>query len=52
MAWETAVAGLEDGTGLVIDAETQILEARGFKVVLVNARHVRSVPGCKSDVSD
>ena len=30
----------------------QILEARGFDVVLVNARHVRSVPGRKSDVAD
>ena len=30
----------------------QILEARGFDVVLVNARHVRSVPGRKTDVAD
>ena len=30
----------------------QVLEARGFDVVLVNARHVRSVPGRKSDVAD
>ena len=29
-----------------------ILEARGFQVVLVNARHVKNVPGRKSDVSD
>jgi transposase len=30
----------------------QILEARGFQVFLVNANHVRNVPGRKSDVSD
>jgi hypothetical protein len=30
----------------------QILEARGLKVCLVNARYVKNVPGRKSDVSD
>src|SRR5687767_1414852 len=30
----------------------EILEARGLEVVLVNARHVKNVPGRKSDVSD
>ena len=30
----------------------QILEARGMEVCLVNARHVKNVPGRKSDVSD
>src|SRR6202049_643892 len=30
----------------------EILEARGFEVHLVNARHVKNVPGRKSDVSD
>jgi transposase len=30
----------------------QILEARGFEVVLVNARHVKNVPGRKTDVQD
>jgi transposase len=30
----------------------EILEARGFEVVLVNARDVHNVPGRKSDVSD
>ena len=30
----------------------QILETRGFEVFLVNAQHVRNVPGRKSDVSD
>ena len=29
-----------------------MLEARGFTVLLVNARHVKNVPGRKSDVSD
>ena len=30
----------------------QILEARGFEVCLVNARHVKNVPGRRTDVSD
>jgi transposase len=30
----------------------QILEAHGFEVVLVNARHVKNVPGRKTDVLD
>jgi transposase len=30
----------------------QILEARGFEVFLVNAQHVKNVPGRKTDVSD
>src|SRR2546423_5758568 len=30
----------------------QILEDRGFEVCLVNARHVKNVPGRRTDVSD
>jgi transposase len=30
----------------------QILETRGFQVFLVNAQHIKNVPGRKSDVSD
>jgi len=30
----------------------ELLEARGFKVPLVNARHVKNVSGRKSDVLD
>ena len=30
----------------------EILETRGFQVILVNARHVKNLPGRKSDVSD
>ena len=30
----------------------QILEARGLDVCLVNAQHVKNVPGRKTDVSD
>ena len=30
----------------------QILEERGFEVCLVNARHVKSVPGRRTDVPD
>ena len=41
-----------ESTGVYWIPVHQILEARGFQVVLVNARHVRSVPGRKSDVAD
>lgn len=30
----------------------EILEGRGFEVLLVNARHIKNVPGRKSDVKD
>jgi len=30
----------------------EILDARGFAVLLVNARHVKHVPGRKTDVND
>ena len=30
----------------------QILESRGIEVCLVNAQHVKNVPGRKTDVSD
>lgn len=30
----------------------EILEARGLQVILVNARHVKNLPGRKSDVAD
>ena len=30
----------------------EILEARGFQVYLVNARHIKNVPGKKTDVLD
>ncbi len=30
----------------------EILEARGFEVYLVNARHTRNLPGRKSDVQE
>jgi transposase len=41
-----------ESTGVYWIPFFQILEARGFKVLLVNARHVKNVPGRKSDVSD
>ena len=41
-----------ESTGVYWIPVFQILEARGFDVVLVNARHVRSVPWRKSDVAD
>ena len=41
-----------ESTGVYWIPVYQILEAYGFDVVLVNARHVRSVPGRKSDVAD
>ncbi|HXV60337.1 MAG TPA: IS110 family transposase [Vicinamibacteria bacterium] len=41
-----------ESTGVYWIPIYEILEARGFEVVLVNARHVKNVPGRKSDVSD
>ena len=41
-----------ESTGVYWIPVFQILEARGFEAVLVNAHHVRSAPGRKSDVAD
>jgi transposase len=41
-----------ESTGVYWIPFFQILEAPGFKVFLVNARHVKNVPGRKTDVSD
>ena len=41
-----------ESTGMYWIPLYQILEARGIDVCLVNARHVKHVPGRKSDVSD
>jgi transposase len=41
-----------ESTGVYWIPLFQILEDAGFEVFLVNARHVRSVPGRKSDVCD
>ena len=41
-----------EATGVYWIPIYEILEARGFEVHLVNARHVKHVPGRKSDVSD
>src|SRR6202051_1869741 len=41
-----------ESTGVYWIPLYQILETRGFQVFLVNAQHVRNVPGRKSDVSD
>jgi transposase len=41
-----------EATGVYWIAVYEILEARGFEVLLVNARHVKNVPGRKSDVTD
>src|SRR5947209_10064615 len=41
-----------ESTGVYWIPFFQILEARGFEVFLVNARHVKNVPGRKTDVSD
>ena len=46
----TAVA--MESTGVYWIPLYQILEARGFAVCLVNARHVKNVPGRKTDVQD
>jgi transposase len=41
-----------EATGVYWVPIFQILEARGLEVCLVNARHVKNVPGRKSDVQD
>lgn len=41
-----------ESTGVYWIPLFQILETRGFEVLLVNARHVKNVPGRKSDVLD
>ena len=41
-----------ESTGVYWIPLYEILEARGFDVVLVNARHVKNVPGRKTDVVD
>ncbi len=41
-----------ESTGVYWIPAYEILEAEGFKVYLVNARHLKNVPGRKSDVED
>jgi transposase len=41
-----------EATGVYWIPIFEILETRGFNVILVNARHVKNLPGRKSDVSD
>ena len=41
-----------ESTGVYWIPVFEILEARGFEVLLVNARNVKNVPGRKSDVND
>ncbi len=41
-----------ESTGVYWIPVFQILDAYGFEVVLVNARHVKNVPGRKTDVQD
>jgi transposase len=41
-----------ESTGVYWIPVFEILEARGFEVLLVNARHVKHVPGRKTDVND
>jgi transposase len=41
-----------ESTGVYWIPVFEVLEARGFEVLLVNARHVKNVAGRKSDVLD
>jgi transposase len=41
-----------EATGVYWIPIFEILDERGFEVILVNARHVKNLPGRKSDVSD
>lgn len=54
-AWLTAcrvTSVAMEATGVYWIPLYEILEARGFEVLLVNARHIKHVRGRKSDVSD
>jgi transposase len=41
-----------ESTGVYWIPVYEILESRGFEVYLVNARHVKNVPGRKTDIMD
>jgi Transposase len=41
-----------ESTGVYWIPVYEILEQRGFEVILVNARYAQNVPGRKTDVSD
>ena len=41
-----------ESTGVYWIPVFQILEASGFEVIMVNARHIKNVPGRKTDVKD
>lgn len=41
-----------ESTGVYWIPAYEVLEQRGFKVILVNARYAKNVPGRKTDVSD
>ncbi len=41
-----------ESTGVYWKAPWNVLEARGFKLTLVNARDVKAVPGRKTDIKD
>ena len=41
-----------ESTGVYWIPVYEILESRGFEVYLVNARHVKNVPGRKTDILD
>jgi transposase len=41
-----------ESTGVYWIPSYEILEERGFKVYLVNARHIKNVPGRKTDILD
>jgi transposase len=41
-----------ESTGVYWIPAFEVLEARGFNVILVNARYAKNVPGRKTDVSD
>jgi len=41
-----------EATGVYWIPVYEVLEARGFEVYVVNARHIKNVPGRKSDIQD
>ena len=41
-----------DSTGVYGKPVYNLLEERGFQILLVNAKHIKAVPGRKTDLSD
>ena len=50
--WFDACGLAMESMGVYLIPASEVLEARGFDVILVNSRYAKNVPVCKTDVSD